>query len=164
MDTDRDMKIEYGVVLKQLKAELDGMEDRRQALAASIAAMSRLVEGSAQEQLFPAVPSFSTSDPSVSEVRLPVIPPRSLFAYVADRRVPRLNEQVAGILYAAADRGDVHGWGDEAQEPDAARSVCALGAKAREAARARRELGAALPAGRRGLCALPPYGYALLAG
>jgi hypothetical protein len=39
-----DMKINYANVLQQLRQEYAGLEERRQALAASIAAMNRLVD------------------------------------------------------------------------------------------------------------------------
>lgn len=67
MATDAEMKIDYAVVLKHLQEELDGMDERRQALLASIAAMKRLV-GDDQEQAFPPAQD--------SPVRMPPIPPR----------------------------------------------------------------------------------------
>jgi hypothetical protein len=43
MATDSDMKINYAEVLRQLERDLDGIDERRRALQASIAAMRRLV-------------------------------------------------------------------------------------------------------------------------
>lgn len=75
MSTDADMKINYALVLKQLRVELEGIEERRQALSASIAAMSRLVEDDVQEQPTAAERTFLTADLPAGDVRLPVIPP-----------------------------------------------------------------------------------------
>lgn len=66
MATDPDMKIDYAVVLKGLQDELDGMDEHRQALLASIAAMKRLV-GERDEQAFPPAQD--------SPIRMPAIPP-----------------------------------------------------------------------------------------
>ncbi len=51
MTSDADMTMDYALVLKNLQAELDGMESRRKALVAAIAAMRGLVEQSAQHRL-----------------------------------------------------------------------------------------------------------------
>ncbi len=67
MTTDTDMKLDYAVVLKQLQDELDGMDERRQALLASIAAIKRLVPEDEKEQAFPPMPD--------SPPRMPTIPP-----------------------------------------------------------------------------------------
>lgn len=64
--TESDMKIDYAAVLKALKAELDGMDERRQALLASIAAIRRLVDDE-PEQAYPPAQD--------APVRMPVIPP-----------------------------------------------------------------------------------------
>src|SRR5438552_8005337 len=66
--TESDMKIDYAAVLRQLRTELAGMDDRRQALLASIAAITRLVAG--DEGLEHAYPPSEPTD-----VRLPAIPP-----------------------------------------------------------------------------------------
>jgi|SRR6185437_1016877 len=77
MTTDDEMKINYSVVLKQLRRELEGLDGRRQALMASIAAMSRLVDDDEEDQsMSNATLTFRTGDPSPSDVRLPVIPPQ----------------------------------------------------------------------------------------
>jgi hypothetical protein len=68
MTTDEQMKIDYAVVLKQLQDELDGMDERRQALLASIAAIRRLVSDDQTEQAFPPMPD--------APVRMPAIPPQ----------------------------------------------------------------------------------------
>lgn len=72
MTADEDMKINYSQVLRQLRQELAGIDGRRQALMASIAAMSRLVENDEQEEL---PMTFVTADPKASDVKMPVIPP-----------------------------------------------------------------------------------------
>ena len=76
MTSDPEMKIDYAAVLRQLREELAGMDERRQALLASIAAFSRLVDPDDNEPLPElASPTFRTADPTASDVRLPVIPP-----------------------------------------------------------------------------------------
>lgn len=67
MTTDTDMKIDYAVVLKQLQDELDGMDERRQALLASISAIKRLVSGDEKEVSYPPSPD--------EPPRMPAIPP-----------------------------------------------------------------------------------------
>lgn len=69
MPTEPDMKIDYAQVLRQLQHELDGIDERRQALQASIAAIRRLVTDSdgSEERAFPPEPE--------APVRLPVVPP-----------------------------------------------------------------------------------------
>jgi hypothetical protein len=51
MTTDTDMKIDYVVVLKDLQQQLDGIDERRQALQASIAAIKRLVGAEGQVRM-----------------------------------------------------------------------------------------------------------------
>jgi len=72
MSADDAMKIDYTMVLKQLQGELDGIDDRRQALLASIAAIKRLVEPNEREQEELYLPRAGVAD---STVRMPVIPP-----------------------------------------------------------------------------------------
>ena len=50
MTTDNEMKINYMVVLKQLQAELDGIDARRQALEAGLAAIKGILATEANEQ------------------------------------------------------------------------------------------------------------------
>jgi len=64
---DEDMKIDYAAVLKQLQDELGGMDERRQALLASISAIKRLVGDDEREEAFP-----PAQDP---QVKMPAIPP-----------------------------------------------------------------------------------------
>src|SRR5579862_5425802 len=65
---DLDMKIDYAAVLRQLQTELDGIDERRQALSASIAAIKRLIGDEEGEQAFPRAQD--------APVRMPTIPPR----------------------------------------------------------------------------------------
>lgn len=73
MTTETDMKIPYVVVLRQLQDELNGIEGRRQALQASIAAMKALVEEDEQPQL----PSLAVTAVVPANGGKPAIPPRS---------------------------------------------------------------------------------------
>ena len=68
MATDSDMKIDNAAYLRQLQAELDGMDERRQALLATIAAVKRLVDGDEGRDV--AYPPAEDAP-----VRMPVIPP-----------------------------------------------------------------------------------------
>lgn len=51
MTTDKDMKLDYVMVLKNLQAELDGMEGRRKKLVTAIASMRELVNEDEQHPL-----------------------------------------------------------------------------------------------------------------
>jgi hypothetical protein len=77
MTQDDPMKIDYAQVLRQLQAELDGLDGRRQALTASIAGLKSLVSVDEQVQLFPAPGDQNgvTGNGQSSLGRLPAIPP-----------------------------------------------------------------------------------------
>jgi hypothetical protein len=68
-----EMKINYANVLQQLREEYAGLEERRQALAASIAAMKRLVDPEDDDGLMPTPMGYPPADSP--PVRMPVIPP-----------------------------------------------------------------------------------------
>lgn len=73
---DSEMKIDYAAVLKQLRAELEGLDDRRQALLASVAAIQRLVEADDQPDAFPDGTAPAGRIPSYADtIKMPVIPP-----------------------------------------------------------------------------------------
>jgi len=65
-----DMKIDYALVLKQLQHELSGLDERRQALMATIAGMKRLVDVEVQAELFPAAATADNGNGA-----LPPVPP-----------------------------------------------------------------------------------------
>ncbi len=60
------MKIDYTLVLKDLQEQLDGIDERRSALQASIAAIRRLVGEEDQKQLFSSETGKGTDTAKVS--------------------------------------------------------------------------------------------------
>lgn len=73
MPPDTDMKIDYALVLKQLQDEIDGLDGRRQALLASIAAIRLLVPEDQQVHFAQDVDRGNGTESN--GVRMPVIPP-----------------------------------------------------------------------------------------
>jgi hypothetical protein len=73
MATDTDMKIDYSLVLKQLQRELDGLDEKRQALLASVEAIRRLLKADSSDELY--VPRGGIAGSHPTEVKMPTIPP-----------------------------------------------------------------------------------------
>ena len=79
MTTDDAMKIDYALVLKQLQRELDGLDERRKALLASVEAMKRLVaseretDAATRDEIF--IPRGGVAAAHDSTIRMPSIPP-----------------------------------------------------------------------------------------
>lgn len=106
MSTENDVKIDYAVVLKQLQGELDGLDERRQALLASISAIRRLVQNDQgdDEQLFVPRPVPGET------VRMPAIPPR-VFADKTPTEAYRLLMERWPGHYRAPQIADLFGEG-----------------------------------------------------
>ena len=71
MITDNDMRTNYLAALRDAKAELTGLQDRRRALEATVAALSRLVDGESQLSLGADMPG----DVGGGNGRRPSVPP-----------------------------------------------------------------------------------------